>query len=129
SGLGLTDLITVLEHGTLTGSLDLMTRRGEAQLLIRDGQIRYVSFGNTRGRIAFFELLREREGQFEFTPGDWSTSDKAGAVEGPNTTLLLEGSQAMDENPDDAPALIAGPTARKTHHVVPPLRPDPELAE
>jgi hypothetical protein len=128
TGLGLTDLITVLEQSTLTGSLDLFTRRGAAQLLIRDGQILYASFGNTRGRVAFFELLREREGQFEFAPGEWTATDESAAVEGPNTALLLEGSQAMDENPDEAPAVVARPTAQEPRRVAPALRPDPELA-
>jgi DNA-binding response OmpR family regulator len=129
SGLGLPDLITVLEQGAQTGSLELLTRRGTAQLLIRDGQIRYAAFGNTRGRVAFFELLREREGQFEFTPGEWPVTDKSAALEGPNTALLLEGSQAMDENPDEAPAVIVRPTTPEPRRVVPALRPDPEFAE
>jgi DNA-binding response OmpR family regulator len=129
SGLSLTDLITVLEQSTRTGSLELLTRRGAAQLLIRDGQIRHASFGNTRGRVAFFELLREREGQFEFMPGEWTVTDESAALEGPNTLLLLEGSRAMDENPDEAPAVVARPTAQEPRHVAPALRPDPELAE
>ena len=129
TGLGLTDLITVLEQSTQTGSLDLLTRRGAAQLLIRDGQIRYASFGNTRSRVAFFELLREREGQFEFTPGEWTATDESAALEGPNTALLLEGSQAMDENPDEAPAVVARPAAQVPRRVVPAMRPDPEVAE
>ncbi len=128
SGLGLIDLITVLEQSALTGSLELLTRRGAAQLLIRDGQVRHASFGNTRGRLAFFELLREREGQFEFAPGEWAVPDESAALEGPNAVLLLTGSQAMDENPDEAPAVMGRPTAQAPPHAVPALRPDPELA-
>jgi DNA-binding response OmpR family regulator len=129
TGLGLTDLITVLEQSALTGSLELLTRRGAAQLLIRDGQIRYASFGSTRGRFAFFELLREREGQFEFAPGEWTVADESAALEGPNTVLLLEGSQAMDENPDEAPAVEVRSTAQELRRTVPALQPDSELAE
>lgn len=128
SGLALIDLITVLEQSALTGSLELITRRGVAQLLIRNGQVQYASFGNTRGRLAFFELLREREGQFEFAPGDWTVPDESAALEGPNAFLLLAGSQAMDENPDEAPAVVGQPAPHEPRHTVPALRPDPELA-
>jgi DNA-binding response OmpR family regulator len=128
TGLGLTDLITVLEQSSATGSLELLTRRGAAQLLIRDGQMRYAAFGNTRGRTAFFELLREREGQFEFTQGEWEPPDENGALEGPNTALLLEGSQVVDEDPDGAPIVVARRSEHERPRPAPALRPDAGLA-
>lgn len=104
---GLSDLVTLLEQGRLTGSLELLTRRGAGQMLVRDGQVTHAFLANTAGRVAFFELLREREGQFEFVPAPWTPGDASGAVEGPNAALLLAGSQAMDEDPDEAPGVVA----------------------
>lgn len=129
TGAGLSDLVNLFEQTMLTGSLELLTRRGAAQLLVRDGQVKYASFANIRGRAAFFELLREREVQFEFVPGDWSAPDSSGALAGPNAALLLEGSQAIDENPEEAPGVVARRTEGEHRAVAPALKPDPRLAE
>lgn len=127
-GAGLSDLVNLLEQSMSTGSLELLTHRGAAQLLVRDGQVKHASFANVRGKSAFFELLREREGQFEFVPGEWMVEDASGAVEGPNAALLLEGSHVVDENPEASPVA----TQRREGEpraVAPALAADPTLAE
>jgi hypothetical protein len=128
TGAGLVDLVNLFEQSMLTGSLELLTHRGAAQLLVREGQVKHASFANIRGRAAFFELLREREGQFEFVPGDWVTEDPSGALEGPNAALLIEGSQALDEDPEGAPAVVRR-SEGEPRPVAPPLKPDSGLAE
>ena len=129
TGAALSDLVNLVEQSMLTGSLELLTRRGAAQLLIRDGRVKHASFANVRGRAAFFELLREREGQFEFVPGEWISEDPSSAVEGTNAALLLEGSQVMDENPDETPLAAAHRADGEGRAVAPALPPDPTLAE
>jgi CheY-like chemotaxis protein len=128
TGLGVVDLITLCENGMLTGGLELLTSRGAAQLLFQDGQIKHATFANTCGRAAFFELLKERSGQFEFVPGEWAATDPRSAVEGPNAALLLEGSQAMDENPDEAPSLFRRASDRGPRPPAPALKPNQEVA-
>jgi DNA-binding response OmpR family regulator len=128
TGANLTDLVVLLEHGGQTGSLDLLTRRGPAQLLFQHGQVKHAWFANVRGRVAFFELMREREGQFEFVPGEWTPEDESSAVEGPNTALLLAGSQVIDEDPEEAPAVMERRSDAESRRIAPALAPDPEVA-
>jgi Domain of unknown function (DUF4388) len=126
---GLADLVTLLEHGVLTGSLELITRRGPGQILVRQGQVTHASLANLGGRVAFFELLREREGQFEFVPDDDVAGDKRCALEGPNASLLLEGSRANDENPYQVSTTAGSRDRVGIEKVSRALPPDRDLAE
>lgn len=126
---GLADLVTLLEHGMLTGSLELITRRGSAQVLVRHGQVTHASLANLGGRVAFFELLREREGQFEFVPDEDVAGDPRCALEGPNAFLLLEGSRANDENPYQVSTVPRTRDRIGIETVTRSLSPDRDLAE
>ncbi|MDM8524674.1 DUF4388 domain-containing protein [Desulfococcaceae bacterium HSG8] len=88
-------LFQTLNLNQKTGMLTLELPKGSAKVFFREGELIRASYNKRRDREAFFELLKEKEGRFKFTPG---VSSKAkGPAMGEFMGLLMEGVRRIDE--------------------------------
>jgi CheY-like chemotaxis protein len=97
AAIDLADLVNLLQHGRRTGTLSLITPRTGGRILFVDGTIRDITFGNLAGPDAFYGLMDEPNGQFEFMP---HAVAKAEAMQHPAmnaTALLMEGARRLDQ--------------------------------
>lgn len=107
TGIAFADLISLLAMGRRTGRLHVVGARAEAVLSFDAGRLLQVGYGNLEGDDAFFALMAESMGQFEFSPED-------ALVLAPNVTrtaagLLVEGAVRMDHAPVAAPFAGSAP--------------------
>ncbi len=96
AGLEFSDLVGVLQIGHRTGRLWVATARAPAELLFQNGELLWVAYGNLEGDDAFYALMAEEEGQFEFTTASFPPGTLAPNVSLPATTLLMEGARRID---------------------------------
>lgn len=96
SGLEFSDLVGVLQIGHRTGRLWVATALAPAELLFQDGELLYVAYGNLEGDEAFYALMAEREGQFEFTNATFPAGTVTANTSGSATALLMEGARRID---------------------------------
>ncbi len=90
------ELFQTLNYNQKTGTLRLSFPNGPAALTFRDGGIVQAEYGRKKGKEAFFDILREKEGRFHFVPG--LTVDKMALPElGMFMELLMEGLRQIDE--------------------------------
>ena len=90
------ELLQALELSQKSGMLILTLPNGSAQLLIKCGNIIHADYCNKTGKEAVFEILKEREGRFKFSPD--LPKDKLDAPEiGPLMEILLDASKMIDE--------------------------------
>ena len=93
----LVELLQTLNYNQKTGTLKLNLSKGPARLLFRSGSIIRAEYGSSKGKKAFFSIIGEKKGRFQFVPG---------LTEKENTTpqlgmfmeLLMEGLRLLDEN-------------------------------
>lgn len=95
SGMPFADLINLLAMGRRTGRLSLFTLRASAQVLFHSGQVVQAVFGNLEGPRAFYALMAEEAGQFEFIPEDVRVP-AGGQPYPPATAMMLEGARLLD---------------------------------
>ena len=90
-------LFQTLNANTKTGILTItQLQKGTARFSLRQGALIKASYAGIRGESAFFEVLREKNGRFKFTPG-LPPEDFDVPEIGPFMRLLMEGLQRMDE--------------------------------
>lgn len=82
-----------------TGVLHLQLSRGSAALSFREGQLVRAEYDGREGKDAFYEMLKERDGRFKFTPG-LSREDILAKELEDFMWLLMEGTKRMDERYD-----------------------------
>ncbi len=80
-----------------TGVLILELSRGKASLSFREGGLINAKYGDLKGKDAFYEMLKEKEGRFKFTP-KLSPEDKDLEELGDFMWLLMEGMKEVDES-------------------------------
>lgn len=97
TGISFTDLIYLLEIGRRNGTLSIVTHHASAELKFKDGSVMSATFGNLQGEEAFYRLMAEPEGVFEFTPGEVSLDEHAVPITMSSTALLLEGARRKDD--------------------------------
>ncbi|QTA88458.1 DUF4388 domain-containing protein [Desulfonema magnum] len=90
-------LFQALNLNQKTGILLLELSKGPADLYFRDGEIIYAKYNEKKDREAFFELLKENEGQFRFVPGLPKKRMNA-PILGDFMGLLMEGITRIDES-------------------------------
>ncbi len=73
---------------------------GTARFSIRHGALIKASYRDKQGEAAFYDILREKEGRFKFTPG-LPQEDFEVAEIGYFMKLLLEGLRRVDEHKND----------------------------
>jgi hypothetical protein len=90
------DLVAILEVSRRTGSLSIATPRALGEIFLHDGRPVHAIFGNLTGPEAFYRVMAEVAGQFEFTtrPADACTSRTIGE---PVTALVMEGARRLDD--------------------------------
>ncbi len=91
-----TELLQTLNVHQKTGVLALALPLGEAKLSFRKGRLIKVNYMEKEGKEAFFDILKQGDGRFEFTTG--LPQDEIDAPEiGFFMELLLEGLRRMDD--------------------------------
>lgn len=90
------DLFQTFNVSEKTGKLTLKFPDSTAYLSFREGQLVQVKFREKQGEEAFFELLKQKEGRFKFTPGLSPDALKATEL-GDFMGLLIEGLRRIDE--------------------------------
>jgi len=85
------DLVRILGLGKRTGQLSVETPRASANVFFRDGRITHALFGNLSGPSAFYKLLAEPFGRFEFYPGNDALVDVGPAIAKTPQELITEG--------------------------------------
>lgn len=89
------DLIHLLEISNRDGQLFFTTERGVGEIKLLKGKIVDASFGSINGEQAFYALMREERGRFEFQPG-LPPGRLNRSISGATTSLLMEGARQLD---------------------------------
>ncbi len=93
------EVYQTLKTNQKTGVLILTLSKGPAKLSFKDGDLVHAVYGKMKGREAFFETLKERDGRFRFTPGLPPEEAKLPEM-GNFMWLLMEGLRRIDEGPE-----------------------------
>lgn len=93
----LVELFQTLNFNQKTGTLKLNLSQGSAQCLFNAGSIIHAEYGSKRGKDAFFNILSEKEGRFQFVPG-LGKKEAAKPKLGMFMELLMEGLRLLDED-------------------------------
>ena len=92
-------LFQTLNVNAKTGILTItQLPKGTARFSMRQGALIKASYGGQKGESAFYEILRENDGRFKFTPG-LPPEDFDVPEIGYFMKLLMEGMQRIDEQP------------------------------
>ncbi len=97
SEMASTELFQILNQNQKTGILTLQLSKGRAEASFREGELISAQYDNASGQKAFFDILKEKDGRFKFTPGlppEQMDSDEIGDF----MWLLMEGLNRMDED-------------------------------
>ncbi len=90
-------LFQTLNMNSKTGILTItQLPQGTARFSLRQGSLIKASYAGVRGEGAFYEILREKNGRFKFTPG-LPPEDFDIPEIGYFMKLLMEGMQRIDE--------------------------------
>jgi CRP-like cAMP-binding protein len=96
SHISAAELLQALDLSQKTGELVFSLPKGSAHLLLRGGHLIRAEYCNKAGKEAVFEILKEKEGRFKFTPNlpeDQSNAPKIGSL----VEFLLDASRIIDE--------------------------------
>lgn len=92
-------LFQTLNLNHKTGILTItQLQKGTARFSMRQGALIKASYAGVKGEAAFYEVLREKNGRFKFTPG-LPPEDFDIPEIGYFMKLLMEGLQRIDERP------------------------------
>lgn len=90
-------LFQTLNANQKTGILTItQLQKGTARFSLRQGALIKATYAGTKGESAFFEVLREKNGRFKFTPGLPPEDFEIPEI-GYFMKLLMEGLQRLDE--------------------------------
>lgn len=90
------ELLQTLNLNQKTGLLTLSLAKGSAELAFKEGLLVSAQYSGKEGRDAFFDILKERDGRFKFTP--YLPQEKMQNPEvGDFMWLLMEGLRRKDE--------------------------------
>lgn len=92
--VGFADLVHLLEIGNRDGQIFFTTETGVGDIRMQKGRVIDASFGTQSGVEAFYALMREERGRFEFQPGP--QGDVQRTIKVPTTSLLMEGARLLD---------------------------------
>ncbi|MCU0862594.1 MAG: response regulator [Planctomycetes bacterium] len=95
------DLIHLLEIGNRDGQLFFTTEHGAGEIKLQKGRVFDASFGSVQGENAFYALMREERGRFEFQPGTIPPR-AVRTITLPTTSLLMEGARQLDMHRRDS---------------------------
>ena len=69
SEISITELLQTLNMTQKTGVLNLNSPKGDSRISLREGDIVHAKFRETTGEEAFFEIVKQKRGNFKFKPG------------------------------------------------------------
>jgi DNA-binding response OmpR family regulator len=101
------DLIAILEVGKSNGTLAVTTARAMGELVLVNGQVVHASLGSLAGEPAFYRLVGESAGHFEFLPGQPAGRGEHGAITRPVQFLIMEAARILDEGAQSNQARIS----------------------
>jgi hypothetical protein len=90
------DLLQALDLSKKTGMLVLALPKGSARLLLKSGNLIQAVYGDKAGKEAIFDILKETEGRFKFSPDlpkDQLDTPEIGSL----MEILLDTSRMIDE--------------------------------
>ena len=90
------ELVQTLNLNQKTGKLTFTLPSGSAELAFRRGELVTAVYNEKVGKEAFYDVIKEKEGQFKFH-SKLSASDMNAPVMGSITEMLLEGLRKIDE--------------------------------
>ncbi len=96
SQMSAVELLQALDLSQKTGMLVLTLPKGTAQLLLKCGNLIQADYCDKAGKEAVFEILKEKEGRFKFSPDlpkDQSDVPEIGSL----MEILLDTSRMIDE--------------------------------
>jgi DNA-binding response OmpR family regulator len=96
SVLPLPDIVSLLELSQKSGMLRLTTPRASGEIVFEKGAIWSATFGTLIGPAAFYRMLSEHEGRYEFVVGEGAAAVRT--VFETATALILEGARLLDES-------------------------------
>jgi DNA-binding response OmpR family regulator len=96
STISFPDLVSILELARKTGLLSIASARATGELFLEGGQVVHAVFGNLTGPEAFYRVMEETGGHFEFI------TQRADActhrtIEESVTALIMEGARRIDD--------------------------------
>ena len=94
-----TELLQALNLSQKTGSLTLNFPKGEARISLREGDIIHAEFRDRIGEEAFFEIIKEKRGKFQFKP-ILSTQEITAPKIGEFMYLMMEAMNRIDDAAD-----------------------------
>jgi CRP-like cAMP-binding protein len=101
SEIPIAELCQFLNNNSKTGSALLETLHGEGVISFLNGEMVRAQFKNYTETKAFYEILKESEGSFTFTPGLSDSENNLPPI-GSFMNLLMEGLQKIDEGKDSS---------------------------
>jgi CRP/FNR family transcriptional regulator, cyclic AMP receptor protein len=90
------ELFQTLNYNQKTGTLKLNLSKGPAIVLFRGGTLIQARYGRSNGKPAFFNILGETQGRFQFVPG-LTEREMTMPELGMFMELLMEGLRKLDE--------------------------------
>lgn len=96
STIAFPDVSVMLEMGRRAGVLAVATPTAVGQLYFDIGELVHAAFGDLSGPDAFYRMMSETVGQFEFSPGPCSIVGSARTIHASVTGLLMEGARLLD---------------------------------
>jgi CheY-like chemotaxis protein len=111
SAIHFTDLVVMLEMGRRTGMLHVATPRAMGEISFSKGAVVDAVFANLSGPEAFYRLMAEPSGRFEFSV---APCEPQGTINHSVTELIMEGARRIDTENAQAPAVKAEPVKEPT---------------
>ena len=94
-----TELLQALNLSQKTGSLTLSFPKGEARISLKEGDIIHAEFRDRIGEEAFFEIIKQKRGKFQFKP-ILSTQEITAPKIGEFMYLMMEAMNRIDDAAD-----------------------------
>jgi len=95
------DVVSILELSRRTGVLSITTPRAVGELCLDAGQVVHAVFGNLSGVEAFYRIMAEGTGQFEFTTGSLPPGSPR-TITDSVAALLMEAARLIDHKQADS---------------------------
>jgi CheY-like chemotaxis protein len=100
SAIHFTDLVVMLEMGRRTGMLHVATPRAMGEISFSKGTVVHAVFANLSGAEAFYRLMAEPSGRFEFSV---APCEPQVTINQSVTELIMEGARRIDTENAQAP--------------------------
>jgi CRP-like cAMP-binding protein len=94
-----TELLQALNLSQKTGALTFSFAKGEGRVSLRDGDVIHAEFRDQTGQEAFFEIMKQKRGKFQFKP-ILTTQEIMAPKIGDFMYLMMEAMNRIDDSAD-----------------------------